>query len=155
MTKNTTKKPAAKKATAKAPEPMDASVRETVTPEIAANAHRKCHAIKQLISEVDALYPEVPTQTGNIDGRNTALDVEFDLTVLDLVDQTLATELLMLVQNDERVAEVLASDSQVLVSFRSNPRTQDSRASFNLGDAYDILIEKDLGGFTFDGGGSW
>lgn len=141
------------KDTAKAPEPMDDSVREAPMGTPVTNHQRVCGAIKQLVREFHALFPETPVEYSNFDGRNTALDVTFDLTVLDAeTDRVDALNLLHLLgddayNNDPRVEYVLVSqeDSAVLVSMRSNARTQDSPEPFGLAEALSVLAGEDEG----------
>lgn len=136
MSKSTTKK-----TESKAPEPMDAGATESKVGTPVTNNHRVCYAGKRLVAEVHDLFPETPVEYGNYDGRNTALDVIFDLTALDATDSDMLAGLLELTTTDDRVAEVLVEDDLALVSFKGNPRTQDSRATFGLSDALDVLSE--------------
>lgn len=122
-------------------EPMDPGVRENAVGEARVNNPRDCWAIKTLVAEVDELFPETTYETSNVDGRNTALDVQFDLTGLVSDDRRLFALLLSAADSDPRVDEVLTEDDSVLVSFKANARTQDDRASFGLSDAFDILVE--------------
>ena len=141
------------KDTAKAPEPMDDSVREAPMGTPVTNHQRVCVAIKQLVREFHALCPETPVEYSNFDGRNTALDVTFDLSPLDPdTDRVDATNLLMLLgdpaNNAERRVEdvIVASDmDSVLVSMRSNARTQDSPEPFGLAEALSVLAGEDEG----------
>ena len=74
------KKAAAKKATARqaqAPEPMDASVPETAEPVVATNHPRVAYAIKTLVSEFQALFPETPVEYSDYNGLNTAMSATF------------------------------------------------------------------------------
>lgn len=149
MTKSTTRKAPAKKAgsstkskTAKAAEPMEASSKPPAavgTP--ATNTVRVCWAAKTLVEEFTDLFPETPVEYSNPDGRNTMLDVTFDLTVLDDEMEDAATALLELIHTDVRVNVVLAENNAVLVSFKSSARTQDNRDSFGLADAWDVLTD--------------
>lgn len=132
--------------TAQMPQPMDASIKELPEGQMATNSHREAWALKTLVGEFSVLFPETPVEYSGIDGRNTALDASFDLTVLDEIDRETARQLLYLTQADARVSSVIAEDDQVLVSIRSNPRTQDSRETFGLTDAYLILAGEDEDG---------
>jgi hypothetical protein len=130
----------------KTPTPMDPSIIEDRVGSAHVNTGRACYAAKTLVAEVEALFPGVPVDYSNRDGRSTALDVSFDLTVLDEPDgQDLVTLLTLLGDSahneDPRIREVMADPGtlQVLVGFRSNPRTQDSREPFGLADALDVL----------------
>lgn len=154
MTKSTAKKAPAKKAAAKkaaASEPMDPAIHEETVAPMVTNHERVCYAARTLASEVEALFPETPVEYSNVDGRNTALDVTFDLTVLDEADRDDLTRVLNLVDSDPRVDLVIAGgaehEGQVLVSFKSSLRTQDSREPFGLADAFSVLIDSDeMGG---------
>jgi hypothetical protein len=135
-----------------APAPMDPSVREESVGTPAVNASRPCWAAKTLVAEVNALFPETPVEYSNPDGRNTMLDVMFDLTTLDPNDVYDLTTLLNLLDDpaynvDPRIDSVIAGGQQhagqVLVAFKSNPRTQDSRDPFGLADALEVLAERD------------
>lgn len=134
MSKSTPKKQAARK-----PEPMDASATEVKVGAPHVNHPRVCHAAKTLVAEVLDLFPETPVEYSNYNGRNTALDVTFDLTTLDERDADDLTIVLRLLDSDQRVAEVIAEESAVLVSFRNSPLLQDSRAPFNIAEAMSIL----------------
>lgn len=124
--------------------PMDATIREERVGTPAVNRQRVCWAAKTLVAEVDELYPEIPVEYSNHDGRNTALDVTFDLTVLDSTDSDMLVTLLELTSSDSRIAYVIVGDEDVvLVSFEGNPRTQDSRDPFGLSDALGVLTEGD------------
>lgn len=150
--KKTAKKAAASKP-AKAPEPMDDSVREHAVGTAPTNQRRVCWAIKTLVDEVHALFPETTVEYGDYDGRNTALSVAFDLTPLPAEDAQIdLSNLLDILGTDERVSRVVRSDVEVGVSMRSNPRTQDSREPFGLADAYLILSgdDDDEPGWVFE-----
>lgn len=128
---------------AKSPEPMDPSASEARVGTAAINNSRVCYAAKTLTKELSALFPETPVQYSNYDGRNTALDVEFDLTVLDEPERSDLRNLLDLLDADNRVEEVITDEDSVLVSFFSNARTQDSRDSFGLAEAWQELTDPD------------
>lgn len=129
------------------PQPMDPSIREEGIATMHVNRKRPCWAAKTLVSEMDVLFPETPVEYSNYNLRNTALDVTFDLTTLDSTDREMAANLLELTSSDSRIEDVIVGagdmDGQVLVSFIANPRTQDSRAPFGLGDALDVLADDD------------
>lgn len=147
----------------KNPQPMDDGIREEATGAPSANTQRVCWAIKTLVAEVHSLFPEVPVEYSNYDGRNTALDVMFDLTELDEAGRTDLANLVEMAVSDERVAHVhIQQEVSVLVSMHPRPRTQDSREPFGLPDAYLILAGEDEGydieddaivGASFYGGG--
>lgn len=129
------------------PQPMDDSTREVATAAPITRTQRPCGAIKQLVKEMHALFPETPVEYSNFDPYNRALDVTFDLTPLDAdTDKTNATNLLLLLadpaHNVERRIEdvIVASDmDSVLVSMRASLRTQDNPEPFGLADALHIL----------------
>lgn len=129
-------------------EPMDDSIKEAREGTPFTNAPRQCWAMKTLINEVHSLFPETPYEVSNIDGRNTALDVTFDLTVLEDVDHATMIALLTLfdLAEEPRIEQIISEDESILVSFKSNPRTQDSREPFGLVEAYAVLVEEDDGG---------
>lgn len=141
--------------------PMDDGIREQAVGVPNANNRRVCYAIKTLVAEVLELFPETPVEYSNYDGRNTALDVTFDLTVLNADDRETLSTLLQLLgdraySEDQRIREVTYDDSAVLVSIISGPRTQDIREPFGLADAYVVLAEDDeeaIIGAPFYGGG--
>jgi hypothetical protein len=124
-------------------QPMDSTAREVLIPVEFTNNTRVCWAAKTLVAEVEELFPETPVEYSNYDGRNTALDVAFDLTTLDREDSEMLSTLLIVVRGESRVREVVADydTQQVLVGFKSDPRTQDSREPFGLGDALLVLDE--------------
>lgn len=135
------------KKTDKAPEPMDASAPENKNPVPVANQPRACWALATLVTEVTDLYPDIPVEYSNPDGRNTMLDASFDLTALaEESDRVMLGDLIMLVQDDPRVSVVILEHdtyySAALVSMNSSPRTQDKRDPFGLGLALDILAEE-------------
>lgn len=122
---------------------MDPSAREVSVPEVHVNNQRLAYALETLIAEVMELFPETLHEVSNYNGRNVALDVRFHSE--DDFDDL--STLLRLVADDARVAEVLVDedDSYVLVALRPNPRTQDLRDPFNLGDALLVLAENEEG----------
>lgn len=145
-------------------EPMDASVKEARIGSALPNNARMCWAMKVLINEVNALFPEAAYEVSNYDGRNTAHDVVFDLTMLDSQDASdLATLFKALgdpaMNDDRRIEQVIVEDGQALISFASNPRTQDDRTSFDLAGAHAVLTEDaDMTEGYFNAlsdGGSW
>lgn len=133
-----------------APQPMDPSVREAVSPEPSTNRSRPCWALQTLVTEFHKLFPETPVTFSGYDGRNTALDGCFDLTTLHGSDRAMAVALLQILTSDPRVSEVLGDEDQAIVSFHSSPRTQDLRDPFGLEDAFDILADE--GEFEWGGG---
>jgi hypothetical protein len=123
----------------KDPTPMDPTTKEARVGTPAANNERACYAAKTLVAEVNELFPETPFEYSNHDGRNTALDVTFDLNGMDNDAALDLHHVLGLIDSDARVAGVIVEDEAVLVSFRSSPRTQDLRDPFGLADALMVL----------------
>ena len=114
------------------------------------NAPRQCWAIKTLVAEVHTLFPETPVQYSNVDGRNTALAVAFDATGLSEDDRADFINLMQLLtdpayNDDRRIEYGIIEDEQVIISMRSDPRTQDSREPFGLTDALHVLSGEDDG----------
>lgn len=128
--------------------PMDDSIREEKVGKPAANNARVCYALVTLVSEVSEMFPEVPVEYSNVNGRNTSLDATFDLTPLDVQDRGLFSDLFRLLgdsayNEDRRVAEVVVDGDQVLVSMRNDPRTMDSREPFGMADALLVLADEE------------
>lgn len=123
------------------PQPMDNSAPEAAIGTVRVNNHRMCWAMQTLIAEVEALFPETNYETSNIDGRNTAHDVTFDLSMLAPHEVNDLSILLTALDGDERVRDTIAQDDMVLVSFVANARLKDKRDPFRLADAYDVLTE--------------
>lgn len=129
--------------------PMDDGIRERAVGAPSTNSQRVCWAIKTLVAEVTNLFPETTVEYSNYDGRNTALDATFDISMLDAdTDRVDAMNLLALLGDpaynvDPRVDYVITSaeDAAVLVSMKASLRTQDSREPFGLADAYEIFAE--------------
>lgn len=138
---------------AKAPEPMDSSVREQAVGEPQETNFRTCYAAQTLLAEVKALFPETDTNVGFPNGRNVYLAVFFDLTDASAAVQNL----FLLIENDARVERVEFDDSQVCgVFFHNSSRTQDLRDSFGLADAWLVLTEvEEWVGSTIIEDGSW
>lgn len=138
--KTTAKKTAPKpEPTTKGPEPMDPSVPEVSQARPVRNRGRNAYALDTLIEEVLALFPETTHEVSGRNQFNTHLHVSFHTEEFERLD-----ELLALVEGDHRVEEVLmeAEDRTILVALRPNMRTQDSRDSFGLAEAWDVLAEK-------------
>lgn len=147
MTQNKTRKAAAKKAAAKAdkpsasdPQPMDTAPTGGSTPH-APVTQRPAYALSTLTREVDAIFGEVPHEFSGPSVFRVLLDVTFDLSTLDPEDGKTLARLLALAEDDLRIREVLVDEAQVLVSLRSHPIRQESRMSFGLAAAHDILME--------------
>lgn len=125
------------------PEPMDPSFNESSTGQVHVNHKRNAYALVQLLDEVRQLYPEIPYEFCNYNGRNTALSVLFDLTGIDNDEASDFTKLILLIKSDQRILDVVADDGQVLVDLFPSPRYQDLQDSFHLADAYWILTGDD------------
>lgn len=128
--------------------PMDDGIRERSVGEAAVNRQRECWAIKTLVGEVLALFPETSAEYSNYNGRNTALDVTFDLTGMEGGDSVVFNNLLCLLDDgaDPRVREVITEDyAQALVSMHPDPRTHDLRNPFGIAQAYEALTADDDG----------
>lgn len=123
------------------PKPMDPSVQETDNL-VVTHEPRTCWAIRTLVTEIHDVFPEIPVEYSEVDGRNTALAVTFDLTVLDTADRALANSLLDLLDADNRISNIIEEDDRVLVSMWSNPRTQDDKSPFGIADAHEVLTEE-------------
>ncbi len=126
---------------ADAPQPMDATIREEKTGVAKANNQRVCWAIKTLVAEVHALFPETPVKYSDYDGRNTALTVAFDCSELDENTQEVLVSLFRILDTDPRVEDVDFAEDRAFVAMKSNAVTQDSRETFGLNVAYEILTE--------------
>lgn len=125
-----------------APAPMDDSVREVANPTTSTNHPRVCWAIKTLVSELTVLFPEIGTpEYGDVDGRNTALSVTFDCSMVDEDDQIDLSALLSVLPVDPRVADTEVGSDQAYVLMHANPRTQDTRDPFGLADAIHAMEE--------------
>lgn len=153
--KTTASKTTASKTTeaekAKEAQPMDASISEARVGTPSTNNQRPCWAIKTLNEEVWSLFPETPVEYSNFNGRNTALDVTYDLTAIPEDERALAGKVIALLAGDARVADVVLVDDSVLISMHPNPRTQDSREPFGLANAHAILTSgEDDEGWTLD-----
>lgn len=127
-------------------EPMDPGAREGDNPGVSAHTPRVAYALKTLVAEVLALFPETPVEYSHPDGRNTQLGVTFDLTALpDEDDRENFSALLRSVRLDARVEEVrvYAEEMQLYVQLFSRPRTQDDRSTFSLGDIWLSMADED------------
>jgi hypothetical protein len=127
------------------PQPMDPSAPETRNPTITHNK-RVCYAAKTLVAEVQELFPEMPVDYADYDGRNTALTVSFDLTVLDGDERADAASLFVLVGGDLRVSSATVEEDVAMVSFTSNALTQDSREPFRINETWLILDNEGTSG---------
>lgn len=129
------------------PKVMDPTAKETAVAAPQENAGRACWAIETLREEIEALFPETAHDYSAYNGRNTALGVTFDLSMLDDEDFDIALDVLNLAVSDLRVADVQhdVKEQTVYVEMHSNARTQDSRTPFGLADAYALLIETEGG----------
>lgn len=124
--------------------PMDDSVVEKSKGEVTPNHPRTCKAALTLVEEVHSVFPETPVSFSGADRRNTALDATFDLGDLDKEDTNLLKSLLELTDWDKRVDYVLATKTEVLVSFKSSLRTQDNQEPFGIDKAFDIYLDETL-----------
>ena len=124
-------------------EPMDPTARENAVGAPRQNNRRICGAIKTLVAEVLDMFPETPVEYSNYDGHNAALDVTFDLSVMDAGDVYDFTGLMTLFDfdADRRVDQVIREDDRLLVSMRPNARTKDLREPFGLAEAMAVLTE--------------
>lgn len=131
--------------------PMDDGIRERSIGEMRPNAKRQCWAIKTLVAEVHALFPETVVSYDDYDGRNTALSVTFQLDGFNTdTDADDLHNLLALLgdpahNEDQRIERVTCGDDEVCILMRSDPRTQDSREPFGLADALSVLSGEDEG----------
>lgn len=118
--------------------PMDVTMPEGAA-EMHVNHPRNVYAMDQLISEVEALFPDVHYEVSDRNPRNVAFSVRFDL----IGDMDLRS-LLTLVESDERVSEVVADREGVMVTFITNPVLMDNRDTFDLEAAYAVFAEGSL-----------
>lgn len=159
MTKNTARKTAAKRTAPKtkpepqaaepraaeprAAEPMDKTMPEDPTlVSVPPNRARPCWAIKRLVSEVSGVFPDIPTELSNYTGRNAALDVSFDTSVLDNDDAISLIEVLAMLNTDPRVETVVYDDptEAVLISMKSHPTTMDRPDPFGVDAALRTML---------------
>lgn len=119
----------------KGPEMMDPSAPEGDAV-VHTNRERNVYALDTLVKEVVALFSETTYEVSNRTRFNAALDVQFDTH-----ESSGLSVLLSLVEDDERVAEVVVDVDDVLVRFRGNPRLQDSREPFGLAEAWSVMNE--------------
>ena len=120
-------------------QPMDASAVEKAVGIPAAASDRSAYALAALIDEIQSLYPEVAVEITKRTGRGVGVEAQF---AFDSGSEYL-TELLSLLVLDERIEEVVIDREEGLstVSVWPNPRTQDSRESFGLVEAYAVMID--------------
>lgn len=130
-------------------QPMDPTYRESAVGTMHVNRPRIAWALKQLVAEVEALFPETAVTYGNEDKRNTSLSATFVCT-----DPTLADLLGLLddpaYNEDRRIESVTAQQAEgepeeVTVTLLASARTQDSRTPYGLADAYEVLVGHDGG----------
>lgn len=143
--KRNTKMSDSAKTESKSGEPMDKKAKEILRPVALPNVTRNCWALETLVREMLDLFPETGVAFGNYDGRNTALDAVFDLSMLDPEDRDLAAALLQMLTVDHRVDDAVYEESEALatVSIKSGPRTQDLRDPFGLADAFDVITAEE------------
>lgn len=123
------------------PQPMGQGVVKVDKPVPGVNRQRPCYALVTLVDEVVDLFPEVTSTYDGVDGRGAALQGVFDATDLEPEVREDFFFLLSSLENDPRVKDVVVDGSTLILGFHSNPRTQDSREPFNLGDALLVLVE--------------
>lgn len=133
--------------TAKAPEPMDASVSEARVGTPATNRPRVCYALATFVAEVRDLFPEIPDpEYTDTDGRNTALGALWDLSAVSEDDRIDLAALLGLYKSgDRRVRGTTVDDEEqsAHILMWSNPRTQDDRTPFGTAGALSVLVGAD------------
>lgn len=122
--------------------PMDQTVREVGAPQDFTPRPRDCYAVLTLITEVNAMYPDVEVEPFNPNGRGVNISVAiYDHEEPDLI------ALLPLIGDEPRVevVERVMSDRPgfTVVHFVNNPVTYDLRAPFGLVDAYKVLSTED------------
>lgn len=134
-------------------EPMDKTAREG---EVAMHVAqpRNAYALDQIISEVEGLFPGVGYEVSHRNQRGVAFDVQFDLSTITPEDRNDFVILMGLLDDpaynrDMRIESITTDTEYVLVSFRNDPRTQDSPAPFGLEPAWAVIREMPL---SFPGG---
>lgn len=136
--------------------PMDDGIRERSTGEVRPNRQRVAHSLTVLVTEFHEVFPETSVEYSRYDGRNTALDVTFDCSMIDTPEQIVLAQVMELVSHDPRIEYVMPGNDQYVVGLFSNPRTQDSREPFGFAGAWEALTEEDedvIVGSPFFGGG--
>lgn len=123
-------------------QPMDPSAREG-DGVMHVNHPRMTYGMETLVAEVLALFPETTYETSNVNPRNVAFDVQFDITSFGADPHEVAT-LIGLTEDDERIFEVSANQTHVLVSFVNNPTLMDNRDPYGLADAWIVLNEGEV-----------
>jgi hypothetical protein len=154
----TTRKTTAKKtAESKAPEPMDATIRETAEPVAALPNQRLAYAAKTLLAEVADLFPEMTYVEGERNGRGVLIGLVFEMASLSPRDADTVVALFTLFDfnAEPRIADVTYDGEEQLLSvtFRNQPSIYDSRDLFGLSDALLVLAgrDDDAEGISFGG----
>lgn len=122
----------------KAPQPMDPSAREGVSPERVVRNVRHAYALDTLVEEVEQAFGEVPVIYGEPDEWQVIHDVRFDSHgVENLVD------VLTGLYHDKRVAEVDPDDEETLIDVRlqHNRQIRDSRDGFGIAALLEVYRE--------------
>jgi hypothetical protein len=157
----TTRKTTAKNTTeSKAPEPMDATIRETAEPVAALPNQRLAYAAKTLLAEVADLFPDATYVEGERNGRGVLIGLTFEMASLTDDDAADLANLLTLLHDpahnvDGRIEDVTHDEPEhlIAVTFRNQPTIYDSRAPFGLADALSVLAGSpdDDEGISFGG----
>ena len=127
------------KNTPKTPEPMDDSAVTHAIGTPAVNNKRPCWAAQTMVEEFTELFPETNHEFTGFNGRNAALEVLFDLSMLDFGDLETAQDLLTCSRVDPRVAHVMQQGDQAVVAFKNLPLSYDLRQPFGFGEALGVL----------------
>lgn len=128
--------------------PMDDGNRERAVGESRPNRQRIAHALDVLVTEFRSVFPETAVEYSRYDGRNTALDVTFDCSMIDTPEQVVLAQVMELVSHDPRIEYVMPGGDQYVVGLFSNPRTQDNRDPFGFAGAWEALTEEDEDGIV-------
>lgn len=120
-------------------EPMDDSafVHAVGTP--AVNNQRPCWAAQTMVDEFTELFPETNHEFSGYNGRNTAVSVIFDFSMLDEDSLVAAQNLILCTRVDPRVMESVVDEDRAAVDFWNVPTTYDSREPFGFGEALGAL----------------
>lgn len=108
------------------------------------NTPRTPYAMEELVSEVEAVFPDVTYEYSNRSPRHVAFTVRF--TLVDPDQQRYLNLLLEWMADpayneDPRVLTVLTDREGAEVTFVSNATLMDSRDSFGLVEAHGVLVE--------------
>jgi hypothetical protein len=124
--------------------PMDPGAQELLPGEqtVITHASRLCYALRTLVEEFTELFPETTYEVFDINGRNTALSVRFNLAAItDQEREDAAAALIRMLAGEPRVLESGVEAREGYVRFRPSARTQDNPETFSLRAAYEILID--------------